>query len=146
MSNMKPNFRDCRHKIEAHKYVQRICTAATNEPVFLAYLVAIPRHCFRWRKAFSTRYLALYSTRSCSRGSLRLRLEGMTGSIPLARATSINALVSYPLSANRYAASKPSIKGIACVQSAVVPDVIMHFIGIPCPSTAKWILLFSPPW
>lgn len=39
--------RGCRHKIEAHKHTQRICTAATKEFVFLAYLVAIPRHCFR---------------------------------------------------------------------------------------------------
>jgi DNA topoisomerase-3 len=42
-----PCPRGCRHKIEAHRYAQRICTAATNELVFLAYLVAMPRHCFR---------------------------------------------------------------------------------------------------
>jgi hypothetical protein len=34
-------LRGCPHKVAAHKYVQQICTAATNELVFLAYLVAI---------------------------------------------------------------------------------------------------------
>ncbi len=56
-SNHPP--RGCRHEMTAYKYVQQICTAATNELVFLAYLVAIPRHCFRCKKAFSTRCLAL---------------------------------------------------------------------------------------
>ena len=36
---------------------RRICTAASNEVSFFAYLVAIPRHRLRWRKAFSTRCL-----------------------------------------------------------------------------------------
>jgi len=33
----------------------RICTALTNKAGFLAYRVAIPRQCLRWRNGFSTR-------------------------------------------------------------------------------------------
>ncbi len=69
----------CRHEIEAQRAIQRICTAAMNEAVFLAYRVAIPRHRFSWRKAFSTRCRSLYSSLSNSLHFLRFDLRGMTG-------------------------------------------------------------------
>ena len=49
----------CRHKMTAHNGAQLSCTIATNEAAFFAYLVAMPRHCFRCRKTFSTLCLAL---------------------------------------------------------------------------------------
>ena len=49
----------CRHKMTAHNSAQLSCTIATNEAAFCAYLVAMPRHCFRCRKTFSTLCLAL---------------------------------------------------------------------------------------
>ena len=38
----------------------------------------------------------------------------------------------------------PSIKAMACVQSAVVPAVTATLTGIPCASTARCILLLCP--
>ncbi len=51
--------RGCRHKMTDHNGAQLSCTIATNEAAFFAYLVAMPRHCFRCRKTFSTLCLAL---------------------------------------------------------------------------------------
>gem|GEM_PF-4491386 len=126
----------------AHNMAQRICTIATNEGVFLAYLVALPRHWFRWRKAFATRRLALKISLSCARDSLRL--NGITANIPNETACATSALVSYPLSASKYAALWPSIRADSWLQPAVVPEVSRHLIAMPCASTVKLILLLSP--
>ena len=40
-------LRWCSHEIEAHKKIHLICMAARNDVEFFAYLVAIPRHCFK---------------------------------------------------------------------------------------------------
>ena len=40
--------------------MHRICTAATNDDVYFAYLVAMPRQRFNFKNAFSTRCLNLY--------------------------------------------------------------------------------------
>jgi RHS repeat-associated protein len=47
--------RRCRHEILIHNKRHRMCTAARKESARLAYRVAIPRHSFRSRKAFSTK-------------------------------------------------------------------------------------------
>lgn len=47
--------RYCSHEILSQRTRHWICTAARKEAVFFAYLVAMPRHLFRCRKAFSTR-------------------------------------------------------------------------------------------
>lgn len=39
--------------------MQRICMAAKNDEVYFAYLVAMPRQRFNFRKVFSTRCLIL---------------------------------------------------------------------------------------
>ena len=39
--------RRCSHEIVAHKNKHLIWTAAKKEAAFLAYLVAMPRHCFK---------------------------------------------------------------------------------------------------
>lgn len=51
--------RQCSHEMEAHKKIHLIWMAARNDAVFFAYLVAMPRHCFKCRNAFSTRCRAL---------------------------------------------------------------------------------------
>ena len=62
--------------------MQRMCTAAKYEAVFLAYLVAIPRHRFSSMKVFSTRWRRRYRYLSYLRSSLLFDLGGITGSIP----------------------------------------------------------------
>ena len=51
----------------AHNTTQRIRTAATNEAVFFAYRVAIPRHCFQVEKGNFYQMPYLYISLSCSR-------------------------------------------------------------------------------
>ena len=124
--------------------MQRIWTAATNEAVFLAYRVAIPRHLFRCRNAFSTKCRSLYRSRSYLRCTFRFFLDGMTASIPESSAMVMISLVSYPRSASKYCAGKPSISLAATAQSAVVPAVTKNRTGIPFASTAKCIFVLSP--
>ena len=45
--------RRCSQKELIHKAIQRICIAAIIDCRFLTYLVAIPRHCFNFKKLFS---------------------------------------------------------------------------------------------
>ena len=66
----------------AQRKMQRICTAARKESIFLAYLVATPRQPLRCRKAFSTKCRSLYRYSSYSRCSMRFFLGGMTTCIP----------------------------------------------------------------
>ena len=47
--------RQCRQLIFAQIAIHLICTAAKNDDVFLAYLVAMPRQRFSSRNAFSTK-------------------------------------------------------------------------------------------
>ena len=48
-------LRQCRQLIFAQIAIHLICTAAKNDDVFLAYLVAMPRQRFSSRNAFSTK-------------------------------------------------------------------------------------------
>lgn len=118
--------------------------AARNEAVFFAYLVAMPRQRFRCGKAFSTRCLVLWSSLSCSRCFVRFFFDGMTGLICRFFACSRRAFVSWPRSAGRYSALRPSIRRPACVQSALAPFVTMALSGIPYASTAGCILVSGP--
>lgn len=68
----------------------------------------------------------------------------MTAYIPEFCATAMISLVSYPRSASKYCAAKPSISCVATAQSAVVPAVTKNRTGIPCASTARCILVLSP--
>ena len=78
--------RRCSHEIEAQRKRYLIWSAARNDAVFLAYLVAILRHCFKWTKAVSTRCRALWRALSYSRCSFRFFLEGKyTPEIPRER-------------------------------------------------------------
>ena len=110
----------------------------------MAYRVAIPLQRFKCRKAFSTKCLILYSSLSYSRCILRFFFGGMTTFIPCDSASWMMASVSYALSANKCSALIPSINGLACVQSAVVPSVINILTGIPNASTARCSLVLSP--
>ncbi len=74
-------IRECRHKIDPHSQIQRICTMAKKEDAFLAYRVAMPRQRFRCRNAFSTRWRIRYKYRSYSRGVRRLVFGGMIGAM-----------------------------------------------------------------
>ena len=54
--NLRGNApRQCRQLIFAQIAIHLICTAAKNDDVFLAYLVAMPRQRFSSRNAFSTK-------------------------------------------------------------------------------------------
>lgn len=110
----------------------------------MAYRVAIPLHRFRCRKAFSTKWRNLYRCLSYFLWNFLFFLGGITAFIPCFSACLTITSLSYPRSANKYSAVRPSIKTPACVQSAVVPCVIATLIGIPCASTAKCNLVLSP--
>ncbi len=56
--------RGCRQNSLVQSTSALIWQAAKNEVDPLAYLVATPRHCLRWRKAFSTRWRSLYKSLS----------------------------------------------------------------------------------
>lgn len=78
-----------------------IWTAVRKDLLFLAYLVAMPRHLLRDRNAFSTRWRSLYRSSSYDLGVTRFFFGGITAFIPCAVACSRMASVSYPLSAIR---------------------------------------------
>lgn len=109
-----------------------------------AYRLATPRQRFNFKKAFSTRYRYLYNLVSYSRFPTRFLFGGITVCIPRSRAYSTILFVSYPRSAKRTSALIPSISSSAQAQSARVPSVTMIRNGLPRPSTARCILVFSP--
>jgi hypothetical protein len=82
--------RGCRDKVATHKYVQRLCTAATNS-CFWRILSQFPAIVSDEGRRFRPGALPCKVLCHAARSSLRLRFEGMNGSIPLALALASQA-------------------------------------------------------